>query len=103
MLMIHGMRVQILPFEGTDAGSFSLLSSPDAISSWADVIGCDGSVKFENLGDQTISVRKRYFDSCSQETEAILYEVIGGSHQWYYSKDIDASKIIINFLLTKHK
>ena len=71
-----------------------------------DVNGCDGSSKFEDLedhGDPTISVRKRYFDSCSQGTGAILYEVIGGSHHWFYSKDIDASKIIIDFLLSKHK
>lgn len=106
MLMIHGTQDKILPFEGSDAGNFSLLSSPDAISFWADDNGCDGSSKFEDLedhGDPTISVRKRYFDSCLHGTEAILYEVIGGSHQWFYSKDIDASKVIIDFMLSKHK
>jgi poly(3-hydroxybutyrate) depolymerase len=99
MLMIHGTSDQILPFNGLNDGSFSLVSSPAAIAFWADKNGCDPAPQFDEQG----SVRKRFFNSCSDGIETVLYEITGGGHSWSISSAINTSEVIIDFLLSKQK
>lgn len=102
LLMIHGTRDNTLPFNGLDAGSFSLVSTPSVFNLWGKFNECNSETNNEILpdnGDQYISVIKRSFQNCAGNVNTILYEVEGGGHSWFTSPDINATKTIVEFFM----
>ena len=96
----------VLPWSGSDNGSFSLISALNTIEFWADINGCNDDPEInvlEDNGDPNISVKKRHYNSCSDSVEIILYEVSNGAHTWFKSPEIDATRVIVDFLFTHSK
>lgn len=103
LLMIHGTRDNTLPFNGLDAGSFSLVSTPSVFNLWGKFNECNSETNVEILpdkGDQYISVIKRTYQNCSGNVKTILYEVEGGGHSWFTSPDINATTTIVDFFMS---
>jgi len=103
LLMIHGTRDNTLPFNGLDAGSFSLVSTPSVLNLWGELNNCNSDATAEILpdnGDPYISVIKRSYENCTGNVKTILYEVDGGGHSWFTSPDINATKTIVDFFMS---
>lgn len=103
LLMIHGTRDNTLPFNGLDAGSFSLVSTHSVLNLWGELNNCNSESSAEILpdnGDPYISVIKRSYENCSGNVKTILYEVEGGGHSWFTSPDINATKTIVDFFMS---
>ncbi len=76
-----------------NSGSFSLISSPDAIKIWADKNNCD----FSNTNENDIYLESIH--SNNNKTKVTLISIKNGGHSWSYS-DYDTSNNIISFFNT---
>ena len=106
ILMIHGTNDSVLPFNGLDDGSFSLVSTPSVLELWSKHNGCNQFIETEFLpdcGDPYISVIKRSYSSCDENVKTVLYEVTNGGHSWFSSPDINATKTIVDFFMSVKK
>lgn len=102
ILMIHGTLDNVIPWGGSNNGSFSLLSAENAIKFWANINSCDQTpveTFLPDNGDPLINVNVIEYEDCSDESETILYAIGGGGHEWFNRPDIVASDVIIDFIL----
>lgn len=106
ILMIHGTFDSVIPWNGLESGQFSLLSAENAISYWANLNSCNldaAETILPDNGEPYISVTKKEFQNCAGNSETVLYAVNGGGHEWFANREIDATEVILEFLLEHSK
>ncbi len=101
-LMIHGTNDFILPFNGSNNGSFSLTPTPDVFELWGKLNDCDGVLIKNELEDvdPNIKVIKNVYESCENNTKVILYKVDNGGHFWFSGPELNSTKTIVEFFLS---
>lgn len=82
MLMINGSDDTVLPFDGQESGSSSLLSVLETTSIWREHNGCATAVDrtTEQTGDFSADVRR--YNGCEAQTKVHLYELLDTGHAW---------------------
>jgi polyhydroxybutyrate depolymerase len=128
VLIMHGTSDPIVPYEGGSVRSFanrgeggSVLSVQAAAKVWAVRDACPAS---STAPDQTelpdldpsdgTRVTRQVYGNCRQNTEVVVYTIVGGGHTWpggfqYFpavvigktTHDIDGSRIIWDFFSSK--
>ncbi|PIQ62381.1 MAG: hypothetical protein COV99_06365 [Bacteroidetes bacterium CG12_big_fil_rev_8_21_14_0_65_60_17] len=82
MMMVHGSDDTVLPFDGQDAGSQSLLSVVDTMLRWRDISGCVGGAvrTTERVGSARADVRR--YGACENGAKVHMYELLDHGHEW---------------------
>ncbi|MEQ9105627.1 MAG: hypothetical protein RIE53_13130 [Rhodothermales bacterium] len=82
MLLVHGSEDTVLPFDGQEAGSSSLLSVPATMLAWRDNNGCSAGADrtTEKIGDFDVDARR--YETCEEGTRVRLFELLGHGHSW---------------------
>jgi len=82
MMMVNGSDDTVLPFDGQDAGSQSLLSAVDTMLRWRDEAGCVGGAvrTTERVGTARADVRR--YGTCENGAQVHLYELLDHGHEW---------------------
>ncbi len=82
MMMVHGSDDMVLPFDGQDAGSQSLLSVVSTMLRWRNQAGCTGDAvrATERMGSGRADVRR--YDSCQDGAQVHLFELLDHGHEW---------------------
>ncbi len=110
ILEIHGTADEVVPYWGVDNLPPTV---PDVVGFWVNINQCNtAEVIEENLPDinteDNSTVTLQQYNTCNQETSVVFYTINNGGHTWpgafpvltlgNTNKDINASKIIWNFL-----
>ena len=125
VMIVNGTKDPIVPYEGGHIRLFEFGRSRGEILSTASTIeqfrrhnGCGPTPEYKRLPDldptDDTQVEIERYTGCTNQTQVTLVKVIGGGHTWpgadqylpakvvgQVSREIDASKMIIDFLL-KH-
>jgi len=84
VLIIHGDRDRVLPFNGPRE-NISALSVPEALERWRELWGCDGDVVVEERPDATgdgTAVETRTATGCRGAGRLTVHRIRGGGHGW---------------------
>ena len=110
VLMIHGTEDRGVPWEGDS----DYVSVPDGVTFWVNQNSCNQTATHSNVPDSKDDGTKVEYDKysgCLENSNVILYTIIGGGHSWpsgsqmvqlwglngNISQDIDASRVIWDF------
>ena len=93
VLMIHGTSDNVLKYEGSKQGSFSLLATEKVLKLWGSNNGFDADKDLikEELSEK---IHKFYYQS-EHNMPVILYKLIGSGHYW--PNEIKTRKIVLRF------
>lgn len=82
MMMVHGSDDTVLPFDGQDTGSQSLLSVVDTMLRWRDEAGCTGGAvrATERVGSARADVRR--YETCESGAQVHMFELLDHGHDW---------------------
>lgn len=98
VMMIYGQKDKVLPYNGTDEGSFSLLSASATAEHWADKLSLNHTTKNQSVNDYVV------LDGYGsvQGDEVLLYTVTNGDHAWSFT-GMNTRETVISFLLAHKK
>ncbi|MFQ5571432.1 MAG: alpha/beta hydrolase family esterase [Rhodothermales bacterium] len=99
VMIVHGMKDAVFPWEGQDNGNFSTLAARSAAFYWARKNQCDTRGTTTNDPPGTRGVELTSFDGCANGAEVRLYGVINGLHEWPSSFDVNT---LIGTFLAPH-
>ncbi|NUM80095.1 hypothetical protein HUU42_04760 [bacterium] len=98
VMMIYGQQDKVLPYNGTDEGSFSLLSAPATAEHWADKLSLNHTAKNQGVNDYV--VLDGY--GSAQGDQVLLYTVTHGDHAWSFT-GMNTRETVLNFFLSHVK
>jgi polyhydroxybutyrate depolymerase len=104
ILAMQGRDDTVFPWNGGGQGALAVLGAQATAERWASLNGCspDPSVNvLPDLADDDTQVRRWIYHDCDGSSEVALYEVIGGSHTWQMSPDINTPEVLADFFLDK--
>ncbi|NDJ52738.1 MAG: prolyl oligopeptidase family serine peptidase [Chloroflexi bacterium] len=106
----------LVPWQGGDTERGVILSGPDTIAAWAELMGCSRNpevTQLPDLADDDTSIELATHSDCRDGVEVRLYEIRGGGHTWpggaqylpeavigRTSQDLEASPTLWDFLTT---
>lgn len=94
VITLHGTNDRGLPYEESE----HYVSVNESISFWVEHNGCD-SIPETNMSESGMTIRRTYANG-NDETEVILYTLIGLDHRWpvvRYNCEILATEVIWDF------
>lgn len=84
VMTLHGRRDSVLPYAGTDNGSWSLLSANETVEFWAEKRTCEPAIESSvRSGDATV-IRLDH-SGCESGVSVSLLQMTDGVHAWYTS------------------
>jgi polyhydroxybutyrate depolymerase len=91
VLAIHGTADPGVPYTG--GGFTNIPPAPDTLDFYRDQLECDATP----VEDQPYAnVQRKAYTGCARDTEAVLYSVVGGGHDWPRD-DFSATDTILDF------
>ncbi len=91
VLMINGTDDTFVKWQGgiVRGSSGRVTSVAETVAAWTQLNGCKNTPKIENLPDKFpddgTTVRRESYTDCKENTQVILYAVVGGGHGWHGS------------------
>ncbi|MBX7150945.1 hypothetical protein K1X84_04855 [bacterium] len=96
VMMIYGEKDKVLPYNGTDEGSFSLLAAPATAEHWADKLSLKQTTKNQHINDYVL------LDGygSAKGDQVLLYTITNGDHAWSFT-GMNTRETVLSFFL-KH-
>lgn len=97
MLIMHGKRDSVFPYQGSENGNFTTLSAENAMKVWVEANGCEllRRVDREPAGTEGGDVWMWRYTTCAADAEVRLYTMERGSHDW--PRGFDAMQVFVDF------
>lgn len=94
---VQGILDAVLPYNGTDAGTLSLMSAPGAAAFWAHKNGLAVPAQFTPLPDELLTQVERTLYVNPQDSlngRVALYSILLAGHVWPFGGPADANTLI---------
>lgn len=98
VLIIHGKNDGVLPYQGSNEGSFSLLSAPQTLTWWGNYYKMQRTAIGEKAGKNT--TLDRYGLESGHEIRLLTPEEEG--HQWFFN-DFNTTETVLSFFKSKSR